>query len=434
MKSSTFVLALAGLLALVTADSSCRAGEKWCSNSTTAVYCNYDHEEFLFTCPDGQHCEVMKHRPMAYCREGSPDVTTAPYSAPTASPKAIEAVGAVDFAKTSNEFADNNELIEDDVSIYDDVDEPVDDNELTEENEPINNNDLTTESKPCLEGTQWKHRHECYKCENAKQQRTRRCRRHYACSLSDGKPGCIRSSPNDGWRARNIRNTVEAINISNLANSSNEKDEPVYKDPVDVATTATTSIEIPDDKNISSEGNTCSPGTQWTWLEECWECENGRQKLMRRCRRHFECKLQAGKPSCSRTPPNNDRRALDTLDPTNPDPDPALAPKTTPTNIHTIQRPKRNLDTTTGISTQANTFCGICTSMRGLNAELRTSNYSCRNHHDLDGEYYTCRNMWCGLCVLFAERDCQGDIKWSGGPGEGTGDKKGNHAKSHFCM
>ncbi|KAF3010781.1 hypothetical protein E8E13_007843 [Curvularia kusanoi] len=80
-------------------------------------------------------------------------------------------------------------------------------------------------------------------------------------------------------------------------------------------------------------------------------------------------------------------------------------------------------------------YCGTCilTGSGGFTRELRTSVPKPKCNILPERENYgPCFNNSCGLCVMFKNDDCQGDITYFGGKGAGSFDAKG--ARSYFCM
>ncbi|XPS97463.1 hypothetical protein M3J09_006691 [Ascochyta lentis] len=79
-------------------------------------------------------------------------------------------------------------------------------------------------------------------------------------------------------------------------------------------------------------------------------------------------------------------------------------------------------------------YCGKCVLQEGGQLrELRTSVPANKCNSLAEGEHYSsCTNQYCGVCVVFKNNDCQGDVVYSGGPGAGSFDAKG--ARSYYCM
>ncbi|KAF3032993.1 hypothetical protein E8E12_004103 [Didymella heteroderae] len=79
-------------------------------------------------------------------------------------------------------------------------------------------------------------------------------------------------------------------------------------------------------------------------------------------------------------------------------------------------------------------YCGKCNlTGTGRLRELRTSKPANKCNTLNHGENYgPCVNQYCGLCVMFKDDDCQGDITFWGGKGAGSFDAKA--ARSYYCM
>ncbi|KAH9881132.1 hypothetical protein J1614_001627, partial [Plenodomus biglobosus] len=371
-----------GLFALVSANPACHDGDAWCSNSTTAVFCEFEHEQFLFACPDSQHCAMMPHHPTPCCKDGSGSSSAASTTPSYSFPVAVALRDIRDVAQASNEH-DND-----------------------------SNNDVVSTEGKCTEGQLWKHRADCYKCENGKEKIVRHCRRHYACTIYEGNPQCVRSSPFIGWRR--TRNTID-IDID--IDSPPSEAKPIHPTP-----------------RHESE---CTEGQESCCSKHlACKCLSGILRPLHECPTR-SCAVENGRAICKA------RVRLSAL------PSGASATTNVPATgvvsmTSSLTQSINTLSTSISISTSTSSAmpipipmdngvnCGFCTSLQGLNVPLRTSNNTCINHPDSDGAYASCLNQWCGLCYFL--RDCQGEIKWSGARGSGSGYRKGRHGKSHFCM
>ncbi|KAI8931371.1 hypothetical protein NX059_011705 [Plenodomus lindquistii] len=465
MRLFTFMLALAGVLmiaftqdipaitavsetassGLVLDKATCTEGEYYCETETRIVKCIGGQPYLVDDCQHGHICKVMSPRPIPYC------VTPKHVKNPVAEASTtLTTVAAREVSGTNMEVS---------------------------------------AERPCASGQLWSQGRECFTCENGKTKPIKHCRRHVKCQITDGEAQCDGISFNNEV---NQRNTVVATEI---------------EDPQGT---------VQNDNDISAK-TSCTNGDLWARRRDCYTCDNGKEKAIKHCRRHYYCHIYDGTAQCGRSGPNDDWDKRDDTTSTV-----TAVIKGTPSaiespHVSTISRRQETTclingqqyccgkhmackcednfewvidycgssdcimnsdkavctDTDTASSTINNnkdigpreefdvtsrpdvvaliahhtstlsarappedgTECGYCVSLHDLNAPLRTSvGFRCRNHPEPDGEYAVCVNKWCGLCIIFSERDCQGDIKWSGGPGQTSGDRKGQHAKSHFCM
>ncbi|KAL6150746.1 hypothetical protein ACJQWK_00589 [Exserohilum turcicum] len=76
--------------------------------------------------------------------------------------------------------------------------------------------------------------------------------------------------------------------------------------------------------------------------------------------------------------------------------------------------------------------CGRCSDLSGKPSDMVLG--VCTNAHpnDTGVKYLACNNQWCGLCMVFAGRDCQGDILIT--PEKGHGFQNARGGKSHYCL
>ncbi|KAL6711604.1 hypothetical protein ACN47E_004538 [Coniothyrium glycines] len=88
--------------------------------------------------------------------------------------------------------------------------------------------------------------------------------------------------------------------------------------------------------------------------------------------------------------------------------------------------------TTSTLDASISVLCGTCINQGGRLREVRATGV-CNNitPNSSDERYTACRNSYCGLCIFFSGRDCQGNIiTWSGRktsfPAKG--------GQSHYCM
>ncbi|KAF3032994.1 hypothetical protein E8E12_004139 [Didymella heteroderae] len=87
--------------------------------------------------------------------------------------------------------------------------------------------------------------------------------------------------------------------------------------------------------------------------------------------------------------------------------------------------------------------CGVCDTFPNgaiggsAQIQLRSSTdhdkgkaYKCTTF-DKEIRLNTCVNNQCGLCMIFKDVDCDGEVLWWGGPGPKFG---GQGARSYFCI
>ncbi|KAJ5022189.1 hypothetical protein PSV08DRAFT_361383 [Bipolaris maydis] len=78
--------------------------------------------------------------------------------------------------------------------------------------------------------------------------------------------------------------------------------------------------------------------------------------------------------------------------------------------------------------------CGVYTKIASrFTTPAYMTGMTCSNTEELEHmEYFS--NWYCGFCIVFHGRACQGDIRWSGGPNFPPNDKHPVHgAQSYFC-
>ncbi|KAF2850344.1 hypothetical protein T440DRAFT_508141 [Plenodomus tracheiphilus IPT5] len=418
MKISTLMLALAGLSTVAFA---CTEGESFCADGKRAVKCVGGVETPLYECDDNMHCVTLRPLPNPYCEYGPPasfaslysSTTLAPTPTPTSTPVPTVTDVLPDPSPTctdGDKWCDNGKtamvcINGTEHSLYDCASDkhcviiPTHPVPWCADGSPVNPTSLSAASPAtptpspakCEEFGRWCSSNTTISiCLNGTASVLHNCPENHHCEFSPFKtyPRCVYN-----------KRALAACSTTLLTVAA--RDIPNAQTP-----TAEPTADV-------SAAYRCTEGQLTSNGRRCYQCSNNSVKVIWKCERHHECSFSNNQPHCTRIlPASAGQSAVDTGD-----------------AITTADLELSTLDT----RDDDGAACGFCTSMRGLNAPLRTSNLTCRNHPELDGEYQTCVNEWCGLCIIFSERDCQGDIKWSGGRGQNSGDRKGQHGKSHFC-